>query len=127
VKYLLDTNVFLWAVDNPKKLSPRARRILARRGTSLWLSLASVWGILTKCSIGTLEIANPAERLPLWMERLELGLLPIEARHVYDTYGLPLLHRDPFDRLPITQAIREDLTLLASDEQIQRYPVKWLW
>jgi PIN domain nuclease of toxin-antitoxin system len=86
-----------------------------------------LWEIAVKCSIGKLEIADPATRLPAWIVALGARVLPIEARHAYLAYSLPLLHRDPFDRMLVAQAAAEDLVLVTSDEAIRQYPIRWLW
>jgi PIN domain nuclease of toxin-antitoxin system len=61
------------------------------------------------------------------MRLLNMRILPLEAAHAYAVYGLPMLNRDPFDRMLIAQAMSEDLTLVTSDQQIHQYAVKWIW
>jgi PIN domain nuclease of toxin-antitoxin system len=127
VKYLLDTSTFLWAATDPGKLSRKARRLCESQRETLVVSAASVWEIVIKCGTGGLRIADPARSLPDWLTRLGACLLSIEAAHAYALHGLPPIHRDPFDRLLVAQAIAEDLPLLTSDERIQQYPVRCVW
>ena len=65
--------------------------------------------------------------LPGWVARMNMQVLPLEAAHAYAVYGLPMLHKDPFDRMLIVQAIAEGLVLVTKDEDIHRYEVKWAW
>ena len=91
------------------------------------VSAASLWEAVAKCSIGKLSISQVTTTLPMLVESLGVRVLPLEAVHAYAAYGLPLLHKDPFDRMLIAQAVANNLTLVTSDETIQRYPVKWVW
>lgn len=125
--YLLDTSTFLWAATAPRELSRKARRICESPAVRRLVSAASLWELATKCSIGKLSIPNAAVALPAWVISLEATVLPLEAAHAYAAYGLPLTHRDPFDRMLIAQAVADDLTLVTPDEVIQQYPVKWVW
>ena len=125
--YLLDTNTFLWAGSARGKLSRRARRICESPGVDRVVSAASLWEAVAKCSIGKLSISQVTTTLPMLVESLGVRVLPLEAVHAYAASGLPLLHQDPFDRMLIAQAVANNLTLVTSDETIQRYPVKWVW
>ena len=125
--YLLDTAPFLWAVTDPSKLSRRARRLCESQRETLVVSVASLWEIVVKCGVGGIRIANPARSLPDWLAGLGARVLPVEAVHAYAVYGLPPVHRDPFDRLLVAQAIAEDLPLLTGDEFIAQYPVRCVW
>ncbi|HUI78512.1 MAG TPA: type II toxin-antitoxin system VapC family toxin [Bryobacteraceae bacterium] len=127
MKYLLDTNTFWWAVMTPRELSRRARRICEAQGIERIVSAVSLWELVTKCSIGKLSISQVTSTLPAWVSSLGARVLPLEAAHAYAAYGLPLLHKDPFDRMLVAQAVADDLTLVTCDETIQRYNVKWVW
>ena len=91
------------------------------------VSAVSLWELVTKCSIGKLSIAQVTSTLPTLVSSLGARVLPLEAAHAYAAYGLPLLHKDPFDRMLVAQAVADDLTLVTCDETIQRYNVKWVW
>jgi PIN domain nuclease of toxin-antitoxin system len=127
VRYLLDSHTFLWAASAPRKLSRHARRICEQTVTPLVISVASLWEITAKCGAGKLSIPQLAVTLPIWVARMNMQVLPLEAAHAYAIYGLPMLHKDPFDRMLIAQAIVEDLVLVSNDEDIHRYAVKWAW
>ena len=125
--YLLDTNTFWWAATSPRKLSHKARRICESPTARRLVSVASLWELIAKCSSGKLSIPDAPVSLPAWVVNLDARLLPVEAAHVYAVYSLPLLHKDPFDRILVAQAVAEDLTLVTSDEAVHLYPVNWVW
>jgi PIN domain nuclease of toxin-antitoxin system len=115
----------LWALGSPERLSQRARR-LVETGQNV-VSVASYWEVVIKAQKGLLTIAD----LPTWWRRAtELTaahVLPIRASHVTALSALPLLHRDPFDRILIAQAVAEGLDFVTNDAPISKYPVKTLW
>jgi PIN domain nuclease of toxin-antitoxin system len=126
--YLLDTHTFLWAAQAPEKLSRRARRICEMPAKPLLVSVVSLWELIALCEAEKLEIPTVGLTLPAWLERLNAHALMLETEHVLALYGLPLLHRDPFDRALLAQAQVEGLTLVTKDEDIHRYPsAKWTW
>jgi PIN domain nuclease of toxin-antitoxin system len=94
---------------------------------TLVVSAASLWEIAIKCGVGGLRIADPARSLPDWLAGLGARVLHVDAVHTYAVYGLPPVHRDPFDRLLVAQAIAEGLPLLTNDEFIAQYPVHCVW
>ena len=126
--YLLDTHAFLWAASSPGKLSRRAQRICESPTKPLLVSAVSLWELIAKCETGKLEIPSVGSTLPAWLERLNARVLPLQTQHVLALYGLPVLHRDPFDRALLAQALAESLTLVTQDEQMHRYSaVKCAW
>jgi PIN domain nuclease of toxin-antitoxin system len=127
VSYLLDSPAFLWAATAPEKLSPKARRICEQTVRPLLISVASLWELAAKCGAGKLSIPQPELTLPGWVARMNMQILPLEAAHAYALHRLPMLHKDPFDRMLIVQAIAESLVLVTKDEDIHRYQVKWAW
>jgi PIN domain nuclease of toxin-antitoxin system len=127
VRYLLDSHTFLWAASAPEKLSRKARRICEQTVNPLLISVASLWEIAAKCGVGKLSIPQPDVTLPAWVAHMNMQVLPVEAAHAYAVYGLPMLHKDPFDRMLIAQAVAEGLVLVTNDEEIRRYEIKWTW
>jgi len=117
--YLLDTNSALLALTNPAKLSRRVRKA-ALSGPN-HLSVVVYWEVLLKTMKGALDVGEPRT---WWLDALEqLAATPLVLRpeHVSEVSALPPIHKDPFDRILIAQAIVEDLTLLTKDEEISRY------
>lgn len=119
--YLLDTHIVLWAAFEPQRLSPKARRLLQSRAQPLAFSLASIWEVAIKTSLGrpdfSVDVAALHDAL-LSEGFVELALKPA---HLFRVASLPWVHRDPFDRLLIAQAIEEKLTLLSVDAALKRY------
>jgi PIN domain nuclease of toxin-antitoxin system len=118
---LLDTNVLIWCLLDSPTLSDKARQAINDENTQVVVSAASVWEIRIKQKI------NKIRKFPLdFYERLILlpfNILPMTAEHANATYDLPLIHRDPFDRMLIAQSLVECLTLVTRDEMIEKYRV----
>ena len=128
MKLLLDTHVAIWWINKYEKLSPRAKAMMLDREHSRYLSIASVWEIAIKVSLGKMPIFEGGVKAFLAeMRKNPITLLPIETRHVEMIETLPSIHRDPFDRLLIAAAKVEDMIILTADENIQRYDVPWIW
>jgi PIN domain nuclease of toxin-antitoxin system len=128
VRLLLDTCTFVWLASAPGELADGARRRLDEPGAELLLSDASIWEICLKWQAGKLTLPEPPRR---WIEDQrrvwELERLPMEPEHLYRTTELPAHHRDPFDRILISQAIVENLTVVTPDQAFRAYPVAVLW
>jgi PIN domain nuclease of toxin-antitoxin system len=121
---LLDTHAFLWLNDAPEKLSNIARQACEDLNNHLYLSLASVWEIQIKQQLGKLELNTPwREMIDTQQQDNDLALLPIELSHIEALSQLPAVHRDPFDRLLIAQAIQESMTIITVDGFFADYPV----
>jgi PIN domain nuclease of toxin-antitoxin system len=123
--HLLDTSTLLWALGEPERLSSRARR-LVESGDNI-VSVASYWEVVIKSQKGLLTMAD----LPSWWRRAteltSARVLPIRASHVTALAALPMLHKDPFDRILIAQAVAEGLTFVTNDEPIRQYAVRTIW
>ena len=124
-EFLLDTCTILWAVADPERLSPGARRAI--RSAALVISVASYWEVAVKARKGQLSIADPVSWWNRATRALAARVLSIHSSHVAVLTGLVEHHKDPFDRLLIAQAIADGLTIITSDEKIHRYPVKVQW
>ena len=128
MKALLDTCTFLWMAIDAPDLSASAREIVLDSTNELYLSAASAWEVALKYARGKLVLPEPPSRY-IPSRRVVLGLtaLVIEEEAVLALERLPVLHRDPFDRLLICQALIHGLALLTPDPQIQQYPVRTIW
>jgi PIN domain nuclease of toxin-antitoxin system len=122
---LLDTSTLLWTVGAPERLSLVARDSVA--AGELWLSVASYWEIVIKARKGLLEIPDPVSWWNRAAQVLGAEILPIRASHVGAVARLPEIHRDPFDRVLIAQALAEGMALVTNDRQIGAYPVRVIW
>ena len=117
MRILLDTHLLLWALAEPEKLSATTRNRLD--AAEVFVSAASVWEVSIKVALGKLE-ADPSELLAA-IEPAGFELLPITGVHAAAVAALPLLHRDPFDRMLMAQARTEPLILLTNDTVLQQY------
>lgn len=128
MKLLLDTHVFLWWVSDAPELSETVRAAISDPANACYLSLASCWEMAIKSSIGKLKLKKPVERfVSEQMQQNGFLLLNIELRHVAKVEALPFHHRDPFDRLLITQAKNERMTLVTADSALSTYGIRCLW
>jgi PIN domain nuclease of toxin-antitoxin system len=102
--------------------------VIAEGGNEPILSVACVWEIAIKVSIGRLPIPAPLDSfIPEQLRINRISLLPIELKHLFEVTRIPLHHRDPFDRMIIAQAIVEGLPVLSADPAFDKYPIQRLW
>lgn len=128
MKYLIDTHVLLWYMADPDGLSQRALATMLDAESELYWSAVSLWEITVKISLGKLEMAADWERqIEDEKKANRVRDLPLFAGHCPPNLTLPWIHRDPFDRLLISQAIVEGLCLITKDRNIRKYPVRTLW
>jgi PIN domain nuclease of toxin-antitoxin system len=119
VRLLLDTHVVLWWLTDDETMSAEVKEAIDTE-VEVFISAASVWEIAIKQALG--KLTGPPDLLDV-LDRSGLVELPIRSRHAAEAGRLPLLHRDPFDRMLVAQARCEGLTLLSRDPQVQRYEV----
>lgn len=125
MKLLLDTHVFLWIATDDVRLPRDLKTILREPANDVYLSVVSSWEIAVKERSGKLVLPMPVWAFLLESrERLGIQSLSIQESAVAHVAKLPDIHRDPFDRMLVCQAIEHNLTIVTSDAQIQRYPVK---
>ena len=120
---LLDTNVFIWFINGDDKLSSKAKSLIQDIGNNCFLSIASLWEMAIKISIGKLSIASDFDKIAEFMSDNEIGLLPISFESLQALLALPKHHTDPFDRIIMSQAFTDNLTVLSADEKFKDYPI----
>jgi PIN domain nuclease of toxin-antitoxin system len=121
LRLLLDTHVLLWSLDEPERLGPDAAAALREPGLATVISVATLWEIAIKRTLGQLRAP---ENLPELLLRMGHELLDIRVEHAWRVQALPPHHRDPFDRLLVAQAQVENLALVTHDRQIERYDLR---
>lgn len=127
MRLLIDTQCWLWMNASPDRLSERTRSLLLARSTKRLLSVASVWEIAIKHQIGKLPLPlAPSDYVPDRLRLTRTDPLPISVNHALRAGGLPNLHRDPFDRMIVAQALVEDLPVLSSDIRLDAYGIRRL-
>jgi PIN domain nuclease of toxin-antitoxin system len=125
---LLDTCTFLWVLSGDARLSARAAQAFSDPENDVFLSAASAWEISIKVALGKLELPeHPADYIPAQRERHGIEPLPIGEGAALLSARLPEIHRDPFDRILVCQALDLGMTLVSPDPILRKYPVKILW
>lgn len=128
MKFLLDTQCWLWWFAQPERLNEEAITQIDDETNELWLSVASVWEMGIKVAIGKLPLPEPIDSyISSRMVQLGVRSLEITASHALQASALPLHHRDPFDRMLIAQAIAENMMLVSADPVFRQYNVSTLW
>ncbi len=122
MKLLLDTHILIWAAISPQRLSADARDILNDPQNDLIFSVVSLWEIGIKSALGRSDFRVDARLLRRNLVDNGYEELPIAAEHALAIGNLPMIHKDPFDRLLIAQALIEGVTLLTSDPLVALYP-----
>ena len=124
--YILDTHTLLWYLSDSNELSVNARNTI-NDAEYVCISVASLWEIAIKHSIGKLDLELSISQIEELCLDKDIYILPIKGNHLDELDKLPNHHNDPFDRLIICQAIAENMTIITRDTIIPNYPVKTLW
>jgi len=128
MRLLLDTHAFLWFIMGSSNLSTSARAMIEDEANESFLSVASLWEMAIKVSLGKLTLSAPLDALiPQQLSLNGIELLGIQVAHAAVVSTLPFHHRDPFDRLLIAQAVVEGMPVISADVAFDAYPVKRLW
>ncbi|UTC83613.1 type II toxin-antitoxin system VapC family toxin [Treponema denticola] len=124
--YLLDTHTLLWFLRDSPQLSKKALEIITTEN-KVYVSIASLWEIAIKKSIGKLEFEHSIEKIAELCHEKDILILQIQPKYFDKIIKLPNIHNDPFDRLIIAQAIIENLVIITKDTIIPKYSVKTIW
>ena len=131
MQYLIDTHVFLWFISNAKELSQTAKTLIEDGNNTIFLSIASLWEISIKTALGKLAIKGNYESVIDDVTENSIQILPINFAHTVEQNHLPFHHRDPFDRIIISQAIVENIDFISADAIFDDYlkglPIKRIW
>jgi PIN domain nuclease of toxin-antitoxin system len=121
MSYLLDTHLLLWAAGDPDRLPQAAYALIANPANALWFSAASIWEVAIKLGLGRADFQAEPSLLRTGLLDNGYGEVAIDSRHAVAIAGLPPLHKDPFDRMLMAQAMVEGLILLTVDQQVAAY------
>ncbi len=131
MKYLIDTHIFLWFSSGSSELSQKTKEIILDKNNEIFISIASLWEISIKTATGKLEIRGDYENVIDDVTGNDMEILPINFAHTVAQNKLLFHHRDPFDRIIITQALVENLNLISKDEIFDLYlsdkSIKRIW
>ena len=123
MRILIDTHIFLWLIDDSKRLSNKYRQIIHNLDNDIFLSVVSVWECVIKYQAGKLNFpSSPETYLPMQRREHLIKTLNVDENSIAQLINLPPLHKDPFDRLIISQALQHDLVLMTEDRAILAYP-----
>ena len=120
--FLLDTQIAIWALFDDPHLSAEASAILSSRENTLQFSVCTIWEIAIKRALRKPDFQHDPREIRRFLIRHGCAELPIQSEHVFEVDTLPPIHKDPFDRLLIAQAMVEGITLLTADPLIAQYP-----
>ena len=128
MRILLDTHTALWMVNEHEKLSPTAKALLRNDKNALFISIASLWEMAIKVSLGKMsELDGGVGVFLSKMENMPIELFPITTDHIGIIESLPFIHRDPFDRMLVATAMADNMTILTADSNIHKYNVPFVW
>lgn len=121
MKLLLDTHIILWAAGSPERLSEETQQLLSNVENELFFSAANLWEIVIKQGLGRADFQVDASVLRRGLLDNGYTEIPIRSEHTIAVGGLPDIHKDPFDRILVAQAIVEGITLLTADAFVVQY------
>lgn len=128
MRYLLDTHTFIWFINDSPMLSKTAKEYLEFPQNTLFLSIATIWEMAIKISLGKLIIPEPfTDFINQQLEENAISLLEIKTDHLGILTSLPFHHRDPFDRLLISQSKHENLPVIGKDLIFDEYQINRIW
>lgn len=124
---LLDTHAFIWFINGDDSLPDKVKDEIKDIRNKCFLSIASLWEIAIKTSLGKLELKSDFDKVADFLSANEIDILPIIFAHLQKLLNLKYHHRDPFDRIIISQGVIDKLTVLTKDENFRKYRVKIMW
>lgn len=124
---LLDTHVAKWFFDDDKRLSKSAIDAIYNQDNNIYISVASLWEMAIKLSIGKLHLNGGIDKFIEAVDDSGFLLLGIAPEHVSEVAKLPIIHRDPFDRILIAQVMIENMVIMTVDTNISKYEIKTIW
>jgi PIN domain nuclease of toxin-antitoxin system len=122
MRLLLDTHIFISLINEDKSLERSTINSIEDTKNDKFISIASLWEIVIKLNIGKLIVTRNLDEMYGVIDRYNISVLTTQKHHFDKYLGLPLIHRDPFDRLIISQALADELTLITDDQYIKNYP-----
>ena len=128
MRYLLDTHAFLWFFSGSGHLSEKAKSEIENPDHQIFISIASIWEIGIKMSLGKLQLDFKLNELKREIFKNKIEILPLDFEHIITLSDLEFMHKDPFDRILISQAKEERLTIISRDKYFRLYKkIKVYW
>ena len=126
MRILIDTHILIWFLEGNESLAKSRQELLSEIGNDVFVSIGSLWEIAIKLSLGKLRTKNSLNEIIIQIESENIKILPISPEHVSHVESLPFHHRDPFDRILISQAQVDGLSVMSSDRAFSDYEVELL-
>ena len=126
MRLLIDTHILIWFLEGNKSLSNSHQKIIEESNNDVLLSIASLWEIAIKISIGKLTLSQPLGDVIKQIDAESIEILPISPEHTLQVSTMPFHHRDPFDRIIIAQCQVENLPVISNDKSFSDYSIKLL-
>lgn len=127
MRLLLDTHALIWLGEGSQELSARSLEALELPTNIKFVSTATFWEMAIKIQLSKLQLKRSLAEIIREIEESDVIILPVLSAHTLRIEQMPLLHRDPFDRMLIAQALAEDFTLVSKEILFDQYGVKRLW
>jgi PIN domain nuclease of toxin-antitoxin system len=127
MQYILDTHTALWLFEGNENLSQTVRNIIFNDENEIYVSILSAWEVAVKISLSKLDFVGGSGAFLSASEKNSINLLGVHGDYIKIVEDLPYIHRDPFDRLIISTALSENMTIITIDENIHKYDVSWVW
>lgn len=124
---LLDTHTLIWFINGDRSLPDKSKTLINNIDNNCFVSIASIWEIGIKLSLGKLDLHRKFDNISMLMLKYDIELIHISYEHIEKLIHLKFYHRDPFDRLIISQGISENFTIITKDEIFKKYKVKTIW
>lgn len=127
MELLLDTHAFIWFIDGDNSLPEKAVNTIKEINNKCFISIASLWEIAIKLSLKKIELKSGFNKINDFLAENDIDILPITFDHLQKLLELPYHHRDPFDRIIISQGLSENFTIVTKDKEFESYTEKILW
>lgn len=127
MNYILDTHTLIWFMEGDVFLSANAKRAIEDQRNTKYVSIASLWEIAIKISLGKLLLKKPLEEFLNNLSQTNINILPLKFSHFVRISKLEFIHKDPFDRIIICQSLEENLSIIGKDQNFPAYGVNLFW
>jgi PIN domain nuclease of toxin-antitoxin system len=131
MKYLIDTHTFLWFIEGSTQLSEFSKSLIENENNEIYVSIISLWEISIKTALNKLSVKGEYESIVFDIEKNDIDILPMTFAHTIQQNKLPHIHKDPFDRMILSQAIVENINIISRDEIFDEYlkptAIKRIW
>ena len=127
MNYLLDTHTVLWYMGDAPNIPAKTKELIDDNRNGIFVSSVSLWETAIKYNLGKMRSNLTLDGFLGKIERSDFKVLQIKNEHLRRLLAVPFIHKDPFDRLLISTALVENLTIITADANIQKYDVPWIW